>query len=184
MPAEIDNRISYGYWRSDLPKVDGFSHELISSDFKNVEDRTTVDELMALPYEGIDTVYKALQRNLERIPNTNFFGTRVGDKYEWLTVKEVLGMAENLSYGFKALDLIPDIEAEEQSWRFMGIQAKNCKEWGITSFAAMQAKTTIIGMYDTLGPDAVGFIVDQTKLTTISAQAEYIPKLCNLKIED
>jgi long-chain acyl-CoA synthetase len=48
----------------------------------------------------------------------------------------------------------------------------------------MHQKATVIGMYDTLGPDAIRFIVNQTKLSTISIAKEYIQKLCNVKLED
>ena len=40
-------------------------------------------------YPGIDTVIKAFDRTAKRIPNKNCFGTRVGNKYEWMSFKEV-----------------------------------------------------------------------------------------------
>jgi long-chain acyl-CoA synthetase len=86
----------------------------------------------------------------------------VGDSYEWITFKETVSIAQRLGAGFKALGLIPDIEAEDRQWRFMGVQSKNRPEWALTTFASMHQKATVIGMYDTLGPDAVRFIVNQT----------------------
>jgi hypothetical protein len=46
-------------------------------------------------------------------------------------------MAEDYGYGLMALNLAPEIKAEDRIWRFIGIQAKNCKEWLITHFANM-----------------------------------------------
>ena len=71
---------------------------------------TTIDELWATPFkdENIDTLLKAARRNCEKIPNHEFLGTRRGDIYEWATHKDVLDMAENLSYGFMELNLCPD----------------------------------------------------------------------------
>jgi hypothetical protein len=56
------HRFDYGYWRTDKPKEDGFSHELISSDTKNILNVTDIDTLVAWPYEGVDTLLKAFKR--------------------------------------------------------------------------------------------------------------------------
>ena len=73
----------YAYWRTDKPKEEGYSHELISSDSAKILDKTDLDTLEAIPYEGVDTILKGFKRNVERIPNNDMLGTRVGDKYEW-----------------------------------------------------------------------------------------------------
>ena len=46
-------------------------------------------------------------------------------------------MAECLSYGFMKLDLVPEIDAEDKKWRFMGILAGNRKEWVVSHVANM-----------------------------------------------
>jgi hypothetical protein len=58
-------------------------------------------------------------------------GTRVGDNYEWITLKETVDNSECIGAGLKVLGLIPDIEAEDRLWRFIGIQSKNRKEWAL-----------------------------------------------------
>ena len=63
------SKFQYAYWRDDKPKEEGFSHELISTDTAKILDRTTLDSLEALPYEGVDTILKGFKRNVERIPN-------------------------------------------------------------------------------------------------------------------
>ena len=100
---------AYGTWRDDKETEPGFSRELISADFKYIQDQTTVDELHALAYPGIDTVYKAMQRNVRRTPNETWLGTRVADSYEWLSWRDVAESAENIGYGLKELDLIPEM---------------------------------------------------------------------------
>ena len=52
-------------------------------------------------------------------------------------MKHVDDIVTNLSYGYVALGLIPDIEAEGETWKFMGIQAKNRKEWVYVHLANM-----------------------------------------------
>lgn len=43
-----------------------------------------MDELEYYP-EGCDTLYKAFERNVKRIPNQQMLGTNTGEGYEWLT---------------------------------------------------------------------------------------------------
>lgn len=64
-------------------------------------------------------------------------GTRVGDIYEWLTFKEVSDIAENLSYGLKALEMVPEVTHDGKTWKFLGIQSKNRKEWVLLHLANM-----------------------------------------------
>jgi len=66
----------------------------------------------------------------------------------------------------------------------MGIQAKNRVEWALVHLANMHQKTTTIAFYDTLGPDATKYIIDQTKVTSMSVSKEYVKALSKLKIED
>jgi len=42
-----NSKFSYGYWRTDLPKEEGFSHEFISSDTERLIKTTgaTIDTL-------------------------------------------------------------------------------------------------------------------------------------------
>jgi hypothetical protein len=76
------SKTEYAYWRTDKPKEAGFSHELISNDFKNCTSTyTSVDDLDSWPFpeeETIKTLYDGLQRNLKKIPNHPLFGTRRG----------------------------------------------------------------------------------------------------------
>ena len=43
---------------------------------------------------------------------------------------------------------------------------------------------TTVAFYDTLGPDATKFCVDQTQVTSISCSVDCVEKLAKLKKED
>jgi long-subunit acyl-CoA synthetase (AMP-forming) len=101
-----------------------------------------------------------MDRNLQRIPNSPWLGTRVGDHYEWVTWKEAMDLSQNLSYGIMELELCPEIEAEGKNWRFMGIQSKNRKEWVLTHAADIHQSITTVAFYDTLGPEATMFVIE------------------------
>lgn len=111
-------------------------------------------------------------------------GTRVGDEYQWITWKQLAHITEHLSYGILDAGLTPDVQAEGTTYRFMGIQAKNRKEWQFVNLAGMYQKVTTIPMYDTLGPDAFRYICDQTEMTTIAVSADQIVKTADAKLAD
>jgi hypothetical protein len=53
---------TYGNWRTDVPAEPGYSRELICpGSWELVEGgKTTLEELRAEPYPGVDTVFKAM----------------------------------------------------------------------------------------------------------------------------
>lgn len=63
----------------------------------------------------------------------------------------------------------------------MGVYAKNREEWVITDIANIMNSVTTIAFYDTLGPEAVKFVINQTKLTAISCAGNYLPSMIKLR---
>ena len=55
------------------------------------------------------------------MPDAELLGTKVKGEYEWLTWKQTVEMAENLSIGLKKLDMASEVAAEGEKWRFFGI---------------------------------------------------------------
>ena len=78
----------------------------------------------------------------------------------------------NLARGYKALNLMEDIEGEGKTWNFMGIYGKNRPEWVLSDLASAMINGTTIAFYDTLGPSAIDFVIRQTELTTITCAVE------------
>jgi long-subunit acyl-CoA synthetase (AMP-forming) len=101
-----------------------------------------------------------------------------------MTWKETIDTARNISYAIMELGLCPEIEGDGSTWRFMGIQAKNRKEWILTHVADIHQSITSVALYDTLGADAMRFVVKQTELTTVAVSIEFVKKLSQLKIDD
>ena len=113
----------YGYWRTDKPREEGYSHEFISSDTKAYCEATgaNLEDLDGLDDPSSDTLYKAFYKTVRKYPENPWLGTRKGKTYTWLTFQDAADLAANLSYGMYRLGLIPDIEAEGKTYRFMGI---------------------------------------------------------------
>ena len=176
--------LKYGYWRTEKPKEEGYSHEIISCHFDKIRPKPDLDSLQTLPFPGVDTILKAFERNVNLSPDAEFLGTRHDDKYKWLTFRQVRMNAFNFAAGAAKLGLIPDVNVDGQPWRFMGIQSKNRAEWVIIHLANMYNRCTTIALYDTLGIDASKFIIDQTEVSTICCSPDLVDKLIQLKAND
>lgn len=111
-------------------------------------------------------------------------GTKVDNEYQWMSFKEVAVVARNFAAGAEALNLIPEIEADGTKFKLIGIKAKNRKEWAIIHLANMHIKASTVALYDTLGPDATKFIINQTEMATIGTLTEMIKGVLALKEED
>ena len=93
-----------------------------------------------------------------------------------MTFKDVKRSVDNFASGIQNLNLTPNITHDGKNWKFMGIQSKNRKEWNIIHLAGMYNNATTIALYDTLGVDAIKFVVNQTELTTIACSMEFVDK--------
>ena len=49
----------------------------------------------------------------------------------------------------------------------MGIFAKNREEWAVVDLACMRSSVTIVPFFDSLGADALSFVINQTELITM-----------------
>jgi hypothetical protein len=79
-----DSKFKYAYWNDKKEQMKGFSKELLSYD---IPEGTNLDTMETFNYEGVDTIRKAFDRTVQRIPNNDMYGTRVGNSYEWMSFK-------------------------------------------------------------------------------------------------
>lgn len=186
MPKEAPkHKFTHGTW-SEKEAAAGFSKELVSCDFEKIKDLTDIDTLEAYPYQtadkaGVTTLYQAFKRNLFRKPNANLYGTRVGDKYEWQTLRSIADKAEHLSYGINVIELAPEVQADGKAWRFIGIWSKSSAECNIVHVANMHQSITSVVIQDEA---TAKHIIEQTELTTVAVSSEYLPVIAELKKGD
>jgi long-chain acyl-CoA synthetase len=142
-------------------------------------------ELVERPSEDLNTVLDAFRKTVKRIPNHEYLGTRnpdlEGRPYEWMTWQEVHDLSENMSRGCVELGLVPESHGDGRTFKFMGIYGINRWEWYVTNFANMMNSCTTVSFYDTLGPEAIEFVMEQTGLATISVQLKSVEGLIKLK---
>jgi long-chain acyl-CoA synthetase len=156
---------------------------MISADFSKIAKGTNMEDVEYY-HEGCDTLYKAFNRNVEKIPNHELLGTRTGMVYNWLTFKQVSEEARGFAAGCQELNLCPEVDGDGRKWRFLGIQAKNRKEWGISHIGNFHAGVTTIALYDTLGVEAAKYVVNQTELTTVALQGNLAANMIKMKQEE
>ena len=67
-------------------------------------------------------------------------------QYKWKSFKQVYDIAENLARGCMALDLVPELPAEDDiMWRFMGIFMRTREEWLQMKLANMFNSVKTVG---------------------------------------
>lgn len=79
------------------------------------------------------------------------------------------------------MNLHPEIEAEGRTYRFLGIFGKNREEWIVADLACMRNSVTIVPFFDSLGPEALAFVINQSELTTMCIEKNQIDHLIKLK---
>ena len=135
--------------------------------------------------DEVKTLVHAFKKSVRTYPDKEFLGRRdesqEGAPYVWKTYKECDAFVTNLAKGIKALDMMPDVEAEGRKWNFMGIYAKNRPEWVLTDLACSSLRATTIAFYDTLGPQAIEYVINQTELSTITCAGNCLSKIILLK---
>jgi long-subunit acyl-CoA synthetase (AMP-forming) len=100
------------------------------------------NDFKSIPYEGVDTIWRAFKYQVQRIPNELFLGSRDYTKdesgpYVWKTWQDVDTLVDCLAKGIHRLNLLPTIENEGPQ-KFMGILSKNRWEWTCTELASVR----------------------------------------------
>ena len=140
---------------------------------------------------GISTIIDAFKNNLKKFPEKRFLGTRehiegekFGDHYNWKNYKEINEIITQFIYGIETLNLCPEIIYKDEKFKFLGIYSKNREEW-ITSYLGCQLNSIIVvTLYDTLGLNAIEFILNQTELISIVIESSVLIKIIKLKEEN
>ncbi|XP_075950207.1 long-chain-fatty-acid--CoA ligase 5 [Anarhichas minor] len=120
------------------------------------------NNLMSYYYDDATTIYEVFQRGLRVSGNGPCLGYRKpGMPYQWLKYQQVSDRAEHLGSGLLHKGLKPNSDT------FIGIFAQNRPEWIIGELACYTYSMVAVPLYDTLGPEALVFIIDQAEISTV-----------------
>ncbi|XP_010170372.1 long-chain-fatty-acid--CoA ligase 5 isoform X2 [Antrostomus carolinensis] len=122
----------------------------------------TDNNLLSYYFEDGKTLYEVFQRGLHASGNGNCLGYRKPNQpYQWLTYKQVLDRAQYLGSGLLQKGCKPS------SNQFIGIFAQNRPEWVISEYACYTYSMVAVPLYDTLGPDAIIYIVKKADISIV-----------------
>ncbi|KAM5271627.1 long-chain-fatty-acid--CoA ligase 5 [Ctenodactylus gundi] len=120
------------------------------------------NDLLRCYFPDAKTMYEIFQRGLEVSDNGPCLGYRKPNQpYKWLSYKQVSDRAEYLGSCLlhKGQKASPD--------QFVGIFAQNRPEWVISEMACYTYSMVAVPLYDTLGTEAIIYIVNKANIPTI-----------------
>ncbi|KAG7324463.1 hypothetical protein KOW79_012479 [Hemibagrus wyckioides] len=120
------------------------------------------DKLMSFYYDDATTMYEVFTRGLRVSNNGPCLGYRKPKQpYEWLSYSEVAERAESLG---SALLHKGHSKTKDQ---FIGIFAQSRPEWTISELACYTYSLVSVPLYDTLGTEAIDYIICKTGISTV-----------------
>ncbi|XP_077596523.1 long-chain-fatty-acid--CoA ligase 6 [Stigmatopora nigra] len=119
-------------------------------------------KLLTHYHDDARTMYEVFRRGLHISGDGPCLGWRLPNQpYKWMSYKEVSCRAEHLGSGLlhQGCRARPD--------QFIGVFAQNRPEWIIAELACYTYSMAVVPLYDTLGPDAIRFIIDTADISTV-----------------
>ena len=139
----------------------------------------------ATALRGSTTLWESFTAQAERTPSNPCLGERLlassnsqAGPFVFRSYAEVCLAARELASGMMREKLI---EQTGDGLRLLGVYMKNCSSWIVAEYAAYSQSAATVPLYDTLGPDTVEFIIDQTQLTTLVCTLSELGVLEELK---
>mmetsp|Transcript_23419 Transcript_23419/g.55509 ORF Transcript_23419/g.55509 Transcript_23419/m.55509 type:complete len:677 (+) Transcript_23419:72-2102(+) len=126
--------------------------------------------------EGAELISDVFQLGIARVgPDSPCFGTRFRDDgsigpFRWQTYAQVAQRIAHFQLGLLSMQLVPPAPSSD-TLRALGFYARNSAEWVIGALACYRIGIVVVPMYDTLGPDTVKFIAEQTGTSAILCYA-------------
>ncbi|XP_071384616.1 long-chain-fatty-acid--CoA ligase 1-like isoform X3 [Centroberyx affinis] len=113
-------------------------------------------------YDDAITMYEFFLRGARVSNNGPCLGSRKPKQpYEWMPYKQVLERAENLGSAFLHKGHSKTTDPH------IGIFSQNRPEWTISELACYTYSLVSVPLYDTLGTEAISYIIDKATISTI-----------------
>ncbi|KAI8990962.1 hypothetical protein BDF20DRAFT_903877 [Mycotypha africana] len=135
------------------------------------------DELVGHP-PNITTMWEMYLHGYEISKDRPFVGIRhkeedVFKEYRWETYEQVRPHIENFGKGLLKLGL-----ARQQT---LGVYSINRREWTVAEIACYKEALIVVALYDTLGPEAMDYIINQTEMEHIVCSKDKVESILNIK---
>ncbi|XP_058483718.1 long-chain-fatty-acid--CoA ligase 6 isoform X2 [Solea solea] len=151
-PRPITPPCSLLHQSEEVPHEDGGRRSMMG-------DRS---KLLTHYHDDARTMYEVFQRGLHISGDGPCLGSRLPNQpYKWISYKEVTARAEHLGSGLLHQGCEPNDS------QFIGVFAQNRPEWIISELACYTYSMVVVPLYDTLGPDAIRFIINTADISTV-----------------
>ncbi|XP_010525687.1 PREDICTED: long chain acyl-CoA synthetase 2 [Tarenaya hassleriana] len=132
-----------------------------------------VNGLLEPPPE-LQSPWQLFSEAAKQYPNCQMLGRRkVNDSkvgpYTWITYKEAYDAAIRVGSAIRSRGVEPG--------NCCGIYGSNCPEWIIAMEACMSQAITYVPLYETLGANAVEFIINHAEVSIVFVQEKKIPSI-------
>ncbi|XP_053498435.1 long-chain-fatty-acid--CoA ligase 1b [Ictalurus furcatus] len=157
------------YWYATRPKalkppcdLHMQSIEVPGGEFARRSVIVDADKLLSFYYDDATTMYEVFTRGLRVSNNGPCLGSRKPKQpYEWLSYSEVAERAENLG------SVLLHKGHSKTTDQYIGIFAQNRAEWTISELACYTYSLVSVPLYDTLGTEAIDYIIKKTGISTV-----------------
>ncbi|BDA49779.1 Long chain acyl-CoA synthetase 4 [Coccomyxa sp. Obi] len=124
--------------------------------------------------EGASSLHEMFRNSVAKYPSNPCLGHRpikygVPQAYQWITYKETAEIVDAVASGIMALGL-------KQHGR-VGVYGINSPEWMMAMQACNRQTAYCVPLYDTLGADAVEYIINHAEVTIVCASSLKLPAL-------
>jgi long-chain acyl-CoA synthetase len=131
------------------------------------------DGLLDLPTD-IDSPWQFFSEAVKKYPNEQMLGQRVTTDskvgpYTWITYKEAHDAAIRIGSAIRSRGVDPG--------HCCGIYGANCPEWIIAMEACMSQGITYVPLYDSLGVNAVEFIINHAEVSLVFVQEKTVSSI-------
>ncbi|EME47202.1 hypothetical protein DOTSEDRAFT_69225 [Dothistroma septosporum NZE10] len=142
------------------------------------------DDVLYTLDPAITTAHEFFEQSAKRVPNNKCLGHRPYDpktkawgNYVWETYGQIQKRRANFGVGLVAVHEQAGVHGRQYG---VGIWCQNRPEWQITDLACQSQSLYSVSLYDTLGPDAVEYIINHAELTSVCCSVSHIPALLKL----
>ncbi|XP_028271860.1 long-chain-fatty-acid--CoA ligase 1-like isoform X2 [Parambassis ranga] len=126
-------------------------------------------------YDDAKTMYEFFLRGARVSNNGPCLGSRKPKQpYEWLSYREVMERTENLGSAFLHKGHSKSTDP------YIGIFSQNRPEWTMTELSCYTYSLVSVPLYDTLGTEAIAYIIDKASISTIVCD---VPDKVNLVLD-
>ncbi|XP_022061668.1 long-chain-fatty-acid--CoA ligase 6 isoform X1 [Acanthochromis polyacanthus] len=151
-PRPIKPPCSLLHQSEEVPHEDGGRRSMMGDPSK----------LLTHYHDDARTMYEVFQRGLHISGDGPCLGSRLPNQpYKWMSYKEVTARAEHLGSGLLHQGCQPNPN------QFIGVFAQNRPEWIISELACYTYSMVVVPLYDTLGADAIRFIINTADISTV-----------------